>query len=151
MVTVAEPDPDRLDGASCAATLDAAAGTLTFDHRGWGATAEQKARSPVVVPLGAIAAVEYKRGRFSGWFRVMPRGVPHRNRGAATDPHGLVCAADPTEFAERVKAAMATAPPAEYAFLDEDDLPAPTTASRWRSRLIKGTARALVDGFFNTR
>ena len=62
---MAEPDPDRLDGASCTATLDEAAQTLTFEHRGWGASAEQKARSALVVPLGAIGSVEYERARLA--------------------------------------------------------------------------------------
>jgi hypothetical protein len=62
---MAEPDPAVLEGASCTATLDEAAQTLTFD-------------------------------------------------------------------------------------LDDDELP-PPAPSGWRARLAKGAARAVVDGFFNTR
>src|SRR3954471_10424403 len=83
---MAEADPDVLDGASCTATLDEAAQTLTFEHRGWGATYEQKARSPLVVPLGAIGSVEYERKRFSSWFRVVPRGHDAWNESAHLNP-----------------------------------------------------------------
>src|SRR6478735_8181542 len=103
---MAEPDPDVLDGASCTATLDEDAETLTFEHRGWGATYEQKARSPLVVPLGAIGSVEYERKHFSSWFRVVPRGHDAWVESAHVNPHGLTCSVDPTEFADRVKAAV---------------------------------------------
>jgi hypothetical protein len=146
---VAEHDPDRLDGASCTVRLDTVAQTLTFEHRGWGATTEQRARSPLVVPLGAIASVEHGRKRFHSWFHVLLNGVSAWDAGPATDPLGLVCSDDPTEFADRVKSAMSSAKPADYEFVHADDLPAPK--SSWRRRLAKGTARALVDGFFNTR
>ena len=93
---MAEPDPDVLDGASCTATLDEDAETLTFEHRGWGATYEQKARSPLVVPLGAIGSVEYQRKRFNSWFRVVPRGqlstassTPDDSEGKFTPCHQL--------------------------------------------------------------
>lgn len=80
--------------------------TLTFEHRGWGATHEQKARSPLVVPLGAIGSVEYERRRFNSWFRVVPRGHDAWDESAHSNPHGLTCGVDPTEFAERVKSAV---------------------------------------------
>jgi hypothetical protein len=147
---MAEADPDVLDGASCTATLDEAAQTLTFEHRGWGATYEQKARSPLVVPLGAIGSVEYERKRFSSWFRVVPRGHDAWDESTHLNPHGLTCSVDPTEFAERVKAAVSKAARADYAYLQDDELPTPPP-SGWRARLAKGAARAVVDGFFNTR
>jgi hypothetical protein len=147
---MAEPDPDVLEGASCTATLDEVAQTLTFEHRGWGASHEQKARSPLVVPLGAIGSVEYERKRFNSWFRVLPRGHEEWLDSMHSDPHALTCGVDPTEFAERVKAAVSKAAPADYAYLDDDELP-PPAPSGWRARLAKGAARAVVDGFFNTR
>jgi hypothetical protein len=146
---VTESDPNHLDGASCTATLDTAAQTLTFVHTGWGATAEQKARSPVVIPLGAIESVEYERKRFLSWFRVLPIGVFPWEPGPATDPHGMVCSADPTDFAERVRSAVRSAKPATYDFVDEDDLPPPKRT--WRGRFARGAARAVVDGFFTAR
>jgi hypothetical protein len=146
---MAKPDPDVLDGASCTATLDEAAQTLTFVHRGFGASYEQKARSPLVVPLGAIGSVECERRGFNSWFRVVPRG--HDAWGeSAHSPHGLTCGVDPTEFAERVTAAVSKAAPTDYAYLDDDELPTPAP-SGWRARLAKGAPRAVVDGFFNTR
>jgi hypothetical protein len=147
---MAEADPNVLDGASCTATLDEAAQTLTFEHRGWGASHEQKARSPLVVPLGAIGAVEYERKRINSWFRVVPRGHDAWDEGAHSNPHGLTCGVDPTAFAERVKAAVSNAAPTVYAYLDDDELP-PPPPSGWRARLAKGAAKAVVDGFFNTR
>ncbi len=146
---MAEAGPDVLDGASCTATLDEAAETLTFEHRGWGATYEQKARS-LVVPLDAIGSVEYERKHFSSWFRVVPCGHDAWVESAHVNPHGLTCSVDPTELAERVKAAVSKAAPADYAYLEDDELP-PPPPSGWRARLAKGAARAVVDGFFNIR
>jgi hypothetical protein len=62
----------------------------------------------------------------------------------------LTCGVDPTEFAERVKAAVSRAAPADYAYLDDDEL-LPPAPSGWRARLATGAARAVVDGFFNAR
>ena len=67
-----------------------------------------------------------------------------------SDPHALTCGVDPTEFAERVRAAVRNAAPADYAIptmMNCLRLP----LSGWRARLAKGAARAVVDGFFNSR
>ena len=105
---------------------------------------------PVGRKLGAIGSVEYERKRFSSWFRVVPRGHDAWDESAHLNPHGLTCSVDPTKFAERVKTAMSKAAPADYAYLEDDELPSPPP-SGLRARLAKGAARAVVDGFFNTR
>ena len=48
-------DLDRLDGGSSSASLDHRAQTLTFVHHGSVSTDQQKALSPVVVPLGPVS------------------------------------------------------------------------------------------------
>jgi hypothetical protein len=74
---MADDDPDRLSGSSCTATIDWAARTLTFDHR--------------------------------GWFRISRRDHEPWTGGVASDPHGMNCAVDPTEFANRVRTAAGIA------------------------------------------
>lgn len=76
----------RLESSSGSVVLDVAAQTLTFEHVGSVATAEQKALSPLVVPLGAIASVECKPGYSTHWFWVVPRGIPPRRGGVPKDP-----------------------------------------------------------------
>jgi hypothetical protein len=105
---------------------------------------------PAGRPLGAIGWVEYERKRSSSWFRVVLRGHDAWDEGAHLNPHCLTCSVDPTEFAERVKAAVSKTAHADYAYLEDDELP-PPPPSGWRARLAKGAARAVVDGFFNTR
>jgi hypothetical protein len=107
---MADDDPDRLKGSSCTATIDWAARTLTFEHRGWFLSKPQKA-SPVIVPFDEIVAVEsdYK---FTGWFRISRRDHEPWKGGVASDPHGLNCAVDPTAFAHRVQAAAGIEQPA---------------------------------------
>ncbi len=100
---MADDDPNQLKGSSCTATLDRAARTLTFDHRGWFRSKPQKA-SPVVVRLDEITAVEYDFGTLTGWFRISRRGHEPWKGGVASDPHGLNCPVDPTDFAKRVQA-----------------------------------------------
>jgi hypothetical protein len=95
---MADEDPDRLKGISCTATLDGAARTLTFEHRGMFRSKEQKA-SPVIVPFDEIASVDYERK----WFRITRRGHEPWKGGVASDPRGLNCSVDPTAFGERVK------------------------------------------------
>jgi hypothetical protein len=149
---MADSETIRLKGASCTATLDTEAQTLTFEHWGFGALAEQKALSPVVVPLGAISSVEFKKGRFSSWFYVVLRGQPPWLHGVSKDPRGLTCADDPTPFAERVQAAVAGAEPIgpdEWEPPEAPDVPEPKPS--WRSRLAKGAATAVINGFFNSR
>jgi len=125
---MADDDPDRLVGSSCTATLDAAARTLTFEHRGWFLSKPQKA-SPVIVPFDEIVAVEsdYK---FTGWFRITRRDHEPWKDGVASDPHGMNCAVDPTAFAHRVKAAAGIEQPAFHSVSEADtsavpELPTP--------------------------
>jgi len=94
-----------LKATSCAITLDQVARTLTFDHRGRLRSKEQK-KSPIVVPFDEIIAVESDFGVLTGWFRIRRRGHEPWKDGIATDPHGANCPCDPTEFAERVRAAV---------------------------------------------
>ena len=82
---------------------------------------------------------------------MVPRGQDEWESGAATDPHGLTCGVDPTEFAEGVRSAVALAAPTDYVDHSDDDLPESAPRSSRRSRFAKGAVRALVDGFFNTR
>jgi hypothetical protein len=151
-----ETVPDRFEGASCTATLDTNAQTLTFSHRGFGASAQQKALSPLVVPLGAIGDVECHWGRFQGWFRVNLRGQNPWAGSKHSDPHGLTCGEDPGPFAQRVRDAAALATPLALDDVDRaaelvddaaDAKPEPTVAGRF----AKGFGKALVNGFFNTR
>ena len=149
---MADNDPLRLEGASCTATLDLTAQTLTFEHRGFGAFAEQKALSPVVVPLGAISAVEFTRGRFTSWFYVALRDQPPWLHGVAKNPHGLTCGVDPTPFAEAVKAAAGSVTPLEPGAWEPAEAPdQPDVPPSWRSRVAKSAAGAVITGFFNTR
>jgi hypothetical protein len=152
MPLMAEPDPNRLEGASCVVTLDTAEGTLTFVHSGFTAFAEQKALSPVVVPLGAIKSVHYERKRFTGSFFVTLRGQQPWLHGVARDPHGVICGDDATEFAEAVKAAVASVTPLGDDDYEPPEVPeVPDTPPSRRSRFAKAAAGALVTGFFNTR
>jgi hypothetical protein len=107
---MADDDPDRLAGSSCTATIDWAARTLTFEHRGWFRSKPQKA-SPVIVPFDEIVAVESDFGTITGWFRISRRDHEPWKGGVASDPHGLNCAVDPTAFAQRVQAAAGIEPP----------------------------------------
>lgn len=151
-----ETGGEQFEGASCTATLDTSAQTLTFSHRGFGASAQQKALSPLVVPLGAIDEVQCHWGRFQGWFRVTLRGQNPWAGSKNSDPHGLTCGENPSEFAQRVRDAVALAAPLDLEDIDEaaelvedaaDVKPEPTVAGR----LAKGFGRALVNGFFNSR
>ena len=142
-------DLDRLEGLSSSATLDHGAQTLTFLHHGSVATDRQKAMSPVVVPLGSIAAVECRPGRSTNWFWVVLRGRSPWQDGVWSDPCGVVCGMDPTDFAERVRLAVNRATPVSGEAIGLSD-PAPST-SGWRGRFVRGLGRAVVDGFFNTR
>lgn len=153
---MADSDADSFEGASCTATLDTAAQTLTFEHRGWGATREQKALSPLVVPLGAIGAVEFEKHWFNGYFRIVRRGQQPWLHSIHSDPHALTCAEDPTAFALRVRAAVEAAAPLTVDEVDEglpdfevaEEIAAqPSTAGR----IAGGIGRALVNGFFNSR
>lgn len=140
-------DLDRLDGASSSVILDHREQTLVFEHRGSVCTDEQKAVSPLVIPLGSIASVECMRGRSTNWFWVVRRGHQPWRDGVWCDPCGVVSGADPLEFTERVKAAVARAVPVTDAPA-EDSPPEP---GGWRTKLARGIGRAVVDGFFNTR
>jgi hypothetical protein len=153
---MADSAADSFEGASCTATLDTVAQTLTFDHRGWGATREQKALSPLVVPLGAIGAVEFEKHWFNGYFQIVRRGQQPWLHRVHSDPHALTCAQDPTAFALRVREAVAAAAPLTEDHVEEglpdfeaaEDIAAkPTTAGR----IAGGIGRALVNGFFNSR
>lgn len=139
-------DLDRLEGMSSSATLDHRTLTIVFEHYGAVASAEQKAASPLVVPLGTIEAVECRPGRSTNWFWVVRRGHKPWRKGVGSDPCGVVCGVDPTAFAERVRSAVALAKP-----VVGDAEPAAPPAESKRSRLLKGAGRAVVDGFFNTR
>jgi hypothetical protein len=143
-------DLDRLEGPSSSVRLDHQAQTLVFEHGGSVATDEQKAASPVAVPLGAIASVECRPGRSTNWFWVVRRGHTPWRKGVWTDPCGVVSTTDPTAFAERVRSALATATPTQDDAPSEADVAA-RQGSGWRGRLAKGVGRAVVDGFFNTR
>ena len=125
--------------------LDLVAQTLTFEHFGSVSTEQQKALSPLVIPLGEIAAVECTVGSSTHWFWVVRRGQHPWRKGVWRDPGGLVCTVDPTDFAERVRAAVARAAPVDTEPLAE------TARPGWRSRFAKGAGRAVIDGFFNTR
>jgi hypothetical protein len=131
---------------SSSASLDHRAQTLTFEHHGSICTAQQKAVSPLVIPLGAIAVVECRPGRSTNWFWVVRRGHEPWRKGVSSDPCGVVCGVDPTAFAERVRAAAGRVVPVEH-----DDATAPEASRGWRARLGKGFGRAVVDGFFNSR
>ena len=133
----------RLEGASSSATLDRGAQTLVFEHFGSVTTAEQKSLSPLVIPLGEIASVEIRCGRSTNWFWVVRRGHQAPRGGAPSDPCGVVSGADPSDFAERVRAAVARVAPVEAPEL----APVPKKTSGWGAKL----ARGVVDGFFNTR
>ena len=134
-----------LEGASSRATLDLRAQTLTFEHHGSITTEQQKALSPLVVPLGAIASVECQRGRSTNWFWVVRRGQKPWRKGVATDPCGVMSVVDPLDFVEQVKAAVMRAAPVEA----EPDAPVPAEAKA--SGIAKWIGRGVVDGFFNTR
>lgn len=153
---MAETDPDRFEGASCTASLEAEAQTLTFEHRGFGASAQQKALSPLVVPLGAIDEVEWHWGRFTGWFRIVLRGQNPWSGSKHSDPHGLTCGEDPAIFAQRVRDAVALATPLDLEQVDReaelvDDAADAKAAPTVAGRFAKGFGKALIDGFFNTR
>lgn len=138
-------DPIRLEGASSSATLDRRAQTLTFEHHGAVTTDEQKALSPLVIPLGAVAAVECQRGRSTNWFWVVRRGHEPWRKGVGTDPCGVVSVADPLQFVEQVRAAVSQATPVD------DPVESPVQPGGRLGRFAKGFGRAVVDGFFNTR
>ncbi len=145
-------NPNRLKGASCTATLDTDAKTLTFEHWGFGSSDEQKALSPVVVPLGAISSVEYKKGTFGSWVYVSLRGQQPWLHGVRRDPHGLTCGDDPTPFAKAVQAAVAGVEPLGAEDWEPPEAPEiPATPPSWRSRFAKAAAGAVVTGFFNSR
>jgi hypothetical protein len=149
---MAEKDPNRLKGASCTATLDVGAKTLTFEHRGFGSSAEQKSLSPVVVPLGAIGSVEFEKRWYGSWLYVALRGQQPRLHGVRTDPHGLTCGDDPTPFVEGVRAAVASVEPLAEDEWEPTEAPeTPEAPPSWRHRFAKGAAAAVVNGFFNTR
>lgn len=135
----------RFDGGSSSATLDRRAQTLTFEHHGSVTTDEQKALSPLVIPLGAIASVECQPGRSTNWFWVVRRGHEPWRKGVWCDPCGVVSGDDPREFAERVRVAMSGVAPV-VAAPDAEVRP----SGRF-GKLAKGLGRAMVDGFFNTR
>lgn len=140
---------DRLEGASSSATLDYRAQTIVFEHFGSVTTAEQKAASPLAIPLGAIASVECQPGSSTNWFWVVRRGHQPWAKGVWSDPCGVVCSVDPTDFAERVRYAVMRATP-----VDADTVENTPPAKRdggWRKRLARGVGRAAVDGLFNTR
>lgn len=136
-----------LEGTSSRATLDRSAQTLTFEHHGSITTEQQKSLSPLVIPLGAIASVECRRGRSTNWFWVVRRGHTPWRDGVGTDPCGVVSVIDPLEFVEQVKAAVSETVPIDGPA--EKDAPAPTAGRV--GRLAKGLGRAVVDGFFNSR
>jgi hypothetical protein len=100
-----DDDPNRLKGISCTATLDYAARTLTFDHRGMFRSKAQKA-SPVIVPFDEIASVEHE----GKWLRITRRGHEPWKGGVSSDPHGMNCYVDTTEFAQRVQQAVGIQP-----------------------------------------
>jgi|GEM_PF-3046475 len=102
---MADDNPNQLKGSACTVTLDPDARTLTFEHRGWFLSKAQK-KSPIVVPFDEITAVESDFGIITGWFRIQRKGYAPWQDGVATDPHGLNCPCDPTEFAQRVRAAV---------------------------------------------
>jgi hypothetical protein len=137
----------RLDGASSSAVLDRDAQTLTFEHRGSLVTHGQKALSPLVIPLGAIESVECKRGRSTHWFWVVLRGREPWRDGTWSDPCGVVSSEDPLGFVELVRAAVAEATPADDVVVEVPSAP----ARSWRSRLVRGGLRAVVDGMFGSR
>lgn len=144
---MSDDDLDRLEGASSRATLDHRAQTIVFEHHGATATDEQKAQSPLAIPLGAIEAVECKRGRSTNWFWVVRRGREPWRDGVWSDPCAVVSTTDPADFVERVRAAVARATPVTVDASDEHSVP----PRSWRSKLAKGAGRAIIDGFFNTR
>lgn len=155
---MADSEPDRFEGASCTATLDTVAQTLTFEHRGWGATKEQKLLSPLVVPLGAIGAVEFEQHWFNGYFRIVRRGQQPWLHSVHADPHALTCAEDPTAFALRVRAAAAAAKPMTDGEVEEglpdfeaaeDQANEPTTGGRVAGAVGRTVGRGLVHGLFN--
>ena len=120
---MADDDPDRLKGSSCTATIDWAARTLTFEHRGWFLSKPQKA-SPVIVPFDEIVAVD-SDFKFTGWFRISRRDHEPWLDGVASDPHGMNCAVDPTAFAHRVKAAAGIEQPVFDSVSEADTNAAP--------------------------
>ena len=136
-----------LEGTSSRATLDPRAQTLTFEHFGSITTDQQKALSPLVIPLGAIAAVECQRGRSTNWFWVVRRGHPPWRKGVGTDPCGVVSVIDPLEFVEQVRTAVSRALPVDGPAEPDALVQAPSRAVG----LAKRFGRAVVDGFFNTR
>jgi hypothetical protein len=101
---MADSNPDRITGPGCAAALDTAAQTLTFEHRGWFRSKAQKA-SPIVVPLSEIAAIEYKSHGISTWVRIVRRGQKRWTDVVENDPHAVTTYNDPRAFAERVRLA----------------------------------------------
>ena len=145
---VTDDDLDRLDGSSSSVTLDHRAQTLVFEHQGSTVTDRQKALSPLVIPLGEIASVEYKPGYSTNWFWVVRRGHKPWRDGVWSNPCGVVCGDDPTDFAARVESAVARATPVTAA---PDAETPPDTKGSWRGKFAKGLGRAVVDGFFNTR
>jgi hypothetical protein len=149
---MAEKDPNRLKGASCTATLDVDAKTLTFEHWGFGSSAEQKSLSPAVVPLGAISSVEFEKRWYGSWLYVALRGQQPWLHGVRTNPHGLTCGDDPTPFAEALRAAVSSVEPLGEDEWEPAEAPeTPEAPPSWRRRFAKGAAVAVVNGFFNTR
>ncbi|MDV8024893.1 DUF4429 domain-containing protein [Rhodococcus sp. IEGM 1330] len=151
---------ESFEGASCTATLDVDASTLTFVHRGWTATSEQKRLSPVVVPLGDVEGVEYEWRRFTGWFRVRLHSEQPWPRKVHTDPHGLTCGEDPGPFVALVKAAVAAAEPlpvpvgqAPTAEPVSSSPPTPAPEPDGPSvagKVAKGLGKSIVDGMFRS-
>jgi hypothetical protein len=75
-------DPNRLKASSCIATLDYAARTLTFVHRGMFRSKPQKA-SPVIVPFDEITSVDYDWDKSPAGFASR---VVATSRGKAVSP-----------------------------------------------------------------
>lgn len=64
----------------------------------------------------------------TGWFRISRHGHEPWSGGVAIDPHGLNCAVDPSDFAQRVRAAVGVTPAAAPQTDPVTEEPAPADA-----------------------
>jgi len=73
-------------GTGTSATLDIAAGTITFEHRSWLQPKRKRSASPWVVPIGAVESVSWResKGMKVAEMRLLLRGrVGHDKEGIA--------------------------------------------------------------------
>ncbi|TWS20760.1 hypothetical protein FK529_05375 [Tsukamurella asaccharolytica] len=104
---------ETFTGTGGTAVLDEIGRTLTFTFKGSSAKARGGFTGPWVVPLGAIESVETKGGMMPS-LRVVLRGRVGWHKDVARDLNGLLAGKEkPSDFADRIRLAMATATPCD--------------------------------------